>query len=75
MKFSALLLGVVAAGKGGRGGKHGAVDLEGTRYNWKIPKCITSPELCKQDKLETANSGKIKLTAKDQRWPLDQIFL
>ena len=65
MKFSALLLGVVAAGKGGRGGKHGAVDLEGTRYNWKIPKCITSPEFCKLDKVETANSGKIKLTAKD----------
>ena len=65
MKIPALLLGVVAAGKGGRGGKHGNVDLEGTRYNWKIPKCITSPEFCQEDKVVTARKGEIELKPED----------
>ena len=65
MKIPALLLGVVAAGKGGRGGKHGNVNMEGTRFNWKIPKCITSPEFCQEDTVVTARKGQIELKPED----------
>ena len=65
MKISALVFGVVAAGKGGRGGKHGNVSIEGTRFNWKIPKCITSPDLCQEDTIITAEKGQIELSGED----------
>ena len=74
MKIPALLLGVVAAGKGGRGGKHGNVDLEGTRYNWKIPKCITSPDLCQEDTIITAEKGQIELSGEDYENHKNVIF-
>ena len=71
MKISGLVFGVVAAGKGGKGGKHGNVDMEGdwkipfpNGYDWNIPKCITSPDLC-QDTIITAEKGKIELSAED----------
>lgn len=61
MKISAFFLGMVAAGKGGRGGKHGNINMDNERYNWKIPKCITSPDMCQEDSVATSHSGKVEL--------------
>ena len=45
MKLCLATLSLIEAAKNGRNGKHGKVDLENDRFNWKEPKCITNPEV------------------------------
>ena len=60
MKITFTLFVAVAAGNGrGLGGKHGNTDVTALRYNWKEPKCITSPELCNDNVILTQLSGNI----------------
>ena len=60
MKLSLATLSLIEAAKNGRGGKHGKVDLEGDRFNWKIPKCIQNKDLyCTKEETLTQRSGSI----------------
>ena len=58
MKLSLATLSLIEAAKNGRGGKHGNVDLDGERFNWKIPKCIQNKDVyCTSEKTYTKNDS------------------
>ena len=45
MKLWLTTLSLIDAAKNGRNGKHGNVNLENERFNWKIPKCIQNKDV------------------------------
>ena len=58
MKLSLAILPLIEAAKNGRGGKHGRVDLDAERFNWKIPKCIQNKDFyCTSDHTYTMNDA------------------
>ena len=60
MKLSLATLTLIQAAKNGRGGKHGRVDLDNERFNWKIPKCIQNKDLyCTSESTLTADNQSI----------------
>ena len=61
MKFSIATLALTQAAKNGKGGKHGNLDLSNDRYVWKVPSCISNPDLCSLRKTLTRGQGKIVL--------------
>ena len=61
MKFSIATLALTQAAKNGKGGKHGGLDLSNDRFVWKVPKCVSNPDLCTESKTFTKGSGEIVL--------------
>ena len=60
MKLSLATITLIEAAKNGRGGKHGRVDLDNERFNWKIPKCIQNKDLyCTSESTLTADNQSI----------------
>lgn len=58
-------LSVVEAGKGGRGGKHGNVNMDNERFVWQTPKCISHDSLCTTKTILNENSGVITFNNTD----------
>ena len=58
MKLSLATFSLIEAAKNGRGGKHGRVDLDAERFNWKIPKCIQNKDVyCSSEHTYTMNDA------------------
>merc|ERR1712113_856331 len=61
MKLGFCVLGLVAAGKGGKGGKHGALNIggegEGDRFLWQTPLCLQGRDCT--TKVQKGTSGSI----------------
>ena len=65
MKLVIVLAAFAEAGKGGRRGKHGNVDMTTARWLWKVPKCIQDEVLCDKKELFTEPTGSIILSSDD----------
>ena len=79
MKFTVPLLlaaDLSSAGKGGRKGKHGGVDLDATRFQYTTPKCLLAPEFCNNNMNEIirTESGSITLNRAQYKPMTSKLF-
>ena len=79
MKFTVPLLlaaDLTAAVKRGRKGKHGGVDLDAMRFQYKTPKCLLGPEFCSNDMNEIIRkeSGSITLNRAQYKPMTSKLF-